>query len=149
MASMEMGVFFTAGEDAVDIARVARAAEERGFGSLWVGEHVVMPVEYERVYPASESDGEAPEFAALISSPLIALARAAAVTERLRIGTGRKPAAPPRAHLAREGHRDPRPRFRRDASCSEWGPAGCARRRRSWAATSIAAGVRSQMPSPP
>ncbi len=84
---METGVFFTAGEDAVDIARVARAAEDLGFGSLWVGEHVLMPVEYERVYPASES-GEAPEFAELLSSPIVALARAAAVTERLRIGTG-------------------------------------------------------------
>jgi len=84
---MEVGVFFTAGEGAVDIARVARAAEEKGFGSLWVGEHVVMPVDYERVYPGSP-DGEAPSFAGLLSSPLIALARAAAVTQRLRIGTG-------------------------------------------------------------
>jgi alkanesulfonate monooxygenase SsuD/methylene tetrahydromethanopterin reductase-like flavin-dependent oxidoreductase (luciferase family) len=66
---------------------VARAVEQLGFGSLWVGEHVVMPVGYEHVYPASES-GEAPEFAALISSPLIALARSAAVTEHIRIGTG-------------------------------------------------------------
>lgn len=84
---MQIGVFFTAGEGAVDIAEVARAAEERGFGSLWVGEHVVLPVDYERVYPGS-ADGEAPVFAGLLSSPLIALARAAAVTRRLRIGTG-------------------------------------------------------------
>ena len=66
---------------------MARAAQEKGFGSLWVGEHVVMPVDYERVYPGSP-DGEAPSFAGLLSSPLIALARAAAVTQRLRIGTG-------------------------------------------------------------
>ncbi len=84
---MDVGVFFTAGDGAIDIARVARAAEDLGFDSLWVGEHVVMPVEYERVYPASES-GEAPEFATLIASPIVSLARAAAVTERLRLGTG-------------------------------------------------------------
>lgn len=84
---MKMGVFFTAGEGAVDIADVARAAEGLGFGSLWVGEHVIMPVEYARVYPASAT-GEAPEFAGLLSSPIVALARAAAVTERLQIGTG-------------------------------------------------------------
>ena len=84
---MKVGVFFTAGEGARDIADVARAAEGLGFGSLWEGEHVVMPVDYERVYPGSES-GEAPSFAALISSPLIALTRAAAVTERLEVGTG-------------------------------------------------------------
>ena len=51
---MEVGVFFTAGEGAVDIAEVASAAESLGFGSLWVGEHVVMPVEYER---AALTDG--------------------------------------------------------------------------------------------
>lgn len=84
---MKLGIFFTAGEGAVDIADVARRAEDLGFDSLWVGEHVVMPVDYEPVYPASAS-GEAPDFAALISSPIVALARAAAVTERLQVGTG-------------------------------------------------------------
>jgi probable F420-dependent oxidoreductase len=84
---MEVGVFFTAGDGAIDIAEVARTAEALGFGSLWVGEHVVLPVEYERVYPASAT-GEAPEYAGLLSSPLIALARAAAVTTTIRIGTG-------------------------------------------------------------
>lgn len=84
---MEVGVFFTAGEGAVDIAEVARATEALGFGSLWVGEHVVMPVDYERVYPADPS-GEPPGYAGLLSSPIVALARAAAVTSTLRLGTG-------------------------------------------------------------
>lgn len=84
---MKLGLFFTAGEGSVDIADVARATEARGFGSLWVGEHVLMPAEYEHVYPGSE-DGVAPSFAGLLSSPLIALARAAAVTERIQLGTG-------------------------------------------------------------
>lgn len=84
---MEVGIFFTAGEGAIDIAQVARTAEDLGFGSLWVGEHVVLPVDYERVYPASES-GEPPEYAGLLSSPIVALARAAAVTTTLRLGTG-------------------------------------------------------------
>jgi len=84
---MDVGVFFTAGEGAVDIARVAQAAESLGFGSLWVGEHVVLPVDYDRVYPASET-GEPPEYAGLLSSPIVALARAAAVTTTLRLGTG-------------------------------------------------------------
>ncbi|MEZ4282138.1 MAG: LLM class F420-dependent oxidoreductase [Myxococcota bacterium] len=84
---MEVGLFFTAGEGAADIAEVARAAEAFGFGSLWVGEHVLMPVDYARVYPASAT-GEAPEYAGQLSSPLIALARAAAVTSTLQLGTG-------------------------------------------------------------
>lgn len=84
---MKLGLFFTAGEGSSDIADVARAAEDLGFGSLWVGEHVVMPVDYEHVYPASES-GEAEVYAGLLSSPIIALTRAAAVTEKLQVGTG-------------------------------------------------------------
>ena len=84
---MEVGVFFTAGEGAVDIAEVARAVEALGFGSLWVGEHVALPVEYEKVYPVDPS-GEPPEYAGLLSSPIVALARAAAVTTTLRVGTG-------------------------------------------------------------
>jgi probable F420-dependent oxidoreductase len=84
---MKVGLFFTAGEAAVDIADVARATEAAGFGSLWVGEHVLLPKEYDPVYPASE-DGKAPSYAGLLSSPLIALARAAAVTERIQLGTG-------------------------------------------------------------
>lgn len=84
---MKLGVFFTAGEGAVDIAEVARAVESLGLDSLWVGEHVLLPVDYERVYPASPS-GDAPEFAGLLSSPIVALARAAAVTERITLGTG-------------------------------------------------------------
>ena len=84
---MKVGLFFTAGEGAVDIADVARAAEAAGFASLWVGEHVLLPVEFEKVYPASD-DGRPPAFAGLLSSPLIALARAAAVTERIHLGTG-------------------------------------------------------------
>ena len=84
---MKVGLFFTAGEAAVDIADVARASEAAGFGSLWVGEHVLLPKEYDPVYPASE-DGKPPSYAGLLSSPLIALARAAAVTERIQLGTG-------------------------------------------------------------
>ena len=45
------------------------------------------PFDYERIYPASEN-GEPPEYAALLSSPIVALARAAAVTENLQLGTG-------------------------------------------------------------
>ena len=46
-----------------------------------------MPVDYERVYPADPS-GEPPGYAGLLSSPIVALARAAAVTSTLRLGSG-------------------------------------------------------------
>ena len=37
---------FKAGHGAMDIAPVARAAEARGFGSLWVQDHVASPVDF-------------------------------------------------------------------------------------------------------
>ena len=41
------------------LAKAARAAEERGFHSLWVGEHVVLFDAYAKEYPYSDS-GEFP-----------------------------------------------------------------------------------------
>jgi probable F420-dependent oxidoreductase len=66
----------------IDVAALAGAAERLGFESLWCQEHIVAPVE-----TASRSvvftDGQVPGF----TDPLIALARASAVTERIKLGT--------------------------------------------------------------
>jgi len=62
------------------VARVARAAEDAGFESLWAGEHVVLPD------PQVPPSPMAPQERAL--DPLVALTWAAAHTERLRLGTG-------------------------------------------------------------
>lgn len=83
---MKIGLMFTAGHEAIDIARVARAAEERGFGSLWVQDHVVSPVEFQREYEPTPV-GDPYEMIVQFASPIVTLARAAAVTERLQIGT--------------------------------------------------------------
>lgn len=83
---MEIGLYFLPGDGAIDIARVARSAEERGFGSLWVGDHVVLPLDFEREQPVTPH-GDPYDLVAQIASPIVALARAAAVTERLKIGT--------------------------------------------------------------
>lgn len=69
-------------------AGFARLAEDHGFESLWVVEHVVMPVEYSSVYPYDPS-GRSPFNAETIQpDPLIWLSYAAAATERLRLATG-------------------------------------------------------------
>ena len=43
---MQCGIFFIATEYSVDIALLAKRAEDLGFDSLWVGEHPIIPVQY-------------------------------------------------------------------------------------------------------
>ena len=59
--------------------RVAVAAEEAGFESVWTGEHVAMPIRDNPVPTPPETP--------LLDS-LVALANVAAHTRRLRLGTG-------------------------------------------------------------
>lgn len=64
-------------------------AEELGLESLWALDHVVMPSGYETKYPYHESGkmmGGAEEVD--IAEPLTWLTFAAAVTERVKLGTG-------------------------------------------------------------
>lgn len=88
---MKFGVAFTnAGPLAYPepFAALVRAAEECGFDSVWTVEHVVVPVGYKSRYPYS-SDGRMPGPDNVpLSDPLIPLAYAAAITERIRLGTG-------------------------------------------------------------
>jgi probable F420-dependent oxidoreductase len=60
--------------------RVARAAEEAGYESLWTGEHVVLP---DPQAPPSPAPPELP-----FLDPAVALAHLAGHTERLRLATG-------------------------------------------------------------
>ena len=50
---MKHGVFIFATDLAIDPISLARAAEERGFESLWVPEHVHMPVDRETRFPGT------------------------------------------------------------------------------------------------
>jgi probable F420-dependent oxidoreductase len=61
-------------------ARVARAAEDAGFESLWAGEHVVLP---DPRVPPSPMEPLDP-----ILDPVVALTYAAAHTRTVRLGTG-------------------------------------------------------------
>ena len=71
----------------VDIAILARRAEEMGFESLWVPEHPIIPVETSSPWPGSP-DGIIPKVYADIVDPFVALGRASAVTNTLKLGTG-------------------------------------------------------------
>ena len=69
------------------IPSMAAALERAGFDSLWVSDHIVMPETIESRYPFA-ADGRAtwPTDTPYIDA-LIALALAAAATERVRLGT--------------------------------------------------------------
>ena len=70
------------------LTHLARTAEEVGFESLWTVEHVVVPKGYGSQYPYS-TDGKMPgPEEAPIPDPFVWLAYAAAVTRRIRLGTG-------------------------------------------------------------
>jgi probable F420-dependent oxidoreductase len=64
---------------------LACAAEERGFESLWVAEHSHIPVSRKTPFPGG---GELPKMYYDTYDPFVALAAAASVTSRIRLGTG-------------------------------------------------------------
>lgn len=82
---MHLAVALFATDLASDVRDVARAAEEAGFESLFVAEHTHIPTSRRTPYPAG---GELPEEYSRTLDPFLALTAAAAVTERLRLGTG-------------------------------------------------------------
>jgi probable F420-dependent oxidoreductase len=88
---MDVGVFVPLGNGnaTAEIVRaVGREVEDRGFESIWVPEHVVLFDEYESAYPYA-ADGKFPGGAdSGMLEPLQALTYLAAVTDRVRLGTG-------------------------------------------------------------
>ncbi|TNF35778.1 MAG: LLM class F420-dependent oxidoreductase [Gammaproteobacteria bacterium] len=66
-------------------AALAKTLEEAGFESLWYGEHSHIPMSRKTPYPPG---GELPEPYKEMMDPYVSLMAAAAVTERLKIGTG-------------------------------------------------------------
>ena len=82
---MEIGVFIFPTEYAIRIDDLARALEARGFESLFVTEHTHIPASRRTPFP---SGGELPREYAHTLDPFVGLAAAAAVTTRLRLGTG-------------------------------------------------------------
>src|SRR5256712_5873391 len=82
---MHIGVCMFNTDYAIRIEELARAAEERGFESLFVPEHTHIPASRRTPFP---SGGELPREYSHTLDPFVALAHAAAVTTRIRLGTG-------------------------------------------------------------
>jgi probable F420-dependent oxidoreductase len=88
---MKIGLFAPLGNPFATpeyIATLGREAEARGFHSIWAAEHVVLFDDYASQYPYA-ADGKIPAGGDDgILEPFTALAYLAAVTERIRLGTG-------------------------------------------------------------
>ncbi|HEU5033920.1 MAG TPA: LLM class F420-dependent oxidoreductase [Mycobacteriales bacterium] len=82
---MHLGVALFATDLTSDVRDVARAAEDAGFESLFLAEHTHIPTSRRTPYPMG---GDLPDEYARTLDPFLALTAAAAVTERLRLGTG-------------------------------------------------------------
>ena len=83
---MRYGVTIFPTDRSISIVDLARAAEDRGFDSLWVPEHTHIPVS--RRTPPPTGAPILPEEYRRCLDPLVALTAAAVVTQRLRVGTG-------------------------------------------------------------
>jgi len=82
---MDLGVLLFPTDLSIRPALLARELEERGFESLWVTEHTHIPTSRVTPWPGGPN---LPEEYRRTLDPFVALTSAAAVTTRLRLGTG-------------------------------------------------------------
>lgn len=82
---MLYGAMMFATDYAIRPDELARELEERGFESMWVPEHTHIPASRRTPYPGG---GDLPKEYWHSYDPFIALTAAAAVTKRIRLGTG-------------------------------------------------------------
>ena len=82
---MDLGLTCFLTDRSITPTALARAAEERGFSSVWLPEHTHIPTSRKSPFPGG---GELPKRYAHTHDPFVALAFAAAATKKLRLGTG-------------------------------------------------------------
>ncbi|MFK0247845.1 LLM class F420-dependent oxidoreductase [Amycolatopsis azurea] len=80
---MDFGIATAVTDEGIRPHVLAAALEEKGFDSLYLPEHSHIPVSRESPYPG----GELPRGALRNLDPFVALAAAATVTSKLRLGT--------------------------------------------------------------
>ena len=81
----DFGLFMFATDYSIQPVELAKAAEERGFESLFFPEHTHIPASRKTPYPAGT---ELPKEYWHTHDPFVALGAAAAVTTKLKLGTG-------------------------------------------------------------
>ncbi len=84
---MKVGIgLFWGGMEPGDLTTVASAADELGYESVWIWEHLVYPKVIRSKYPYSP-DGTPPFADDRTLDPWVTLGHIAAVTKRIRLGT--------------------------------------------------------------
>jgi len=84
---MKYGLYVAPIESNRPITAIAQEAEDRGFDSIWIPEHVHIPVDRKTPYPFSP-DGSLPETHYRLPDPFVALMAAATATTELKVATG-------------------------------------------------------------
>ncbi|MBI3994315.1 MAG: LLM class F420-dependent oxidoreductase [Candidatus Lambdaproteobacteria bacterium] len=82
---MKVGIYMFPADYAIAPARLAKEAEDRGFESIFLPEHTHIPASRLSPWPGG---GPLPEEYSHTHDPFVALATAAAVTKKIRLGTG-------------------------------------------------------------
>ena len=81
---MHLGIFSYNVDYGARPDELARAAEDRGFESFWVGEHTHIPAGRQTPYPGG---GPLPKPYYHMADPFVSLMAAAAATSRIKLGT--------------------------------------------------------------
>ena len=84
---MDIGFLLAPTAHSGDLAETARLVESLGYESLWIPEHPVIPVNMKTPFPFTP-DNKLPNHYATWADPFIGLAIAAAVTKKIKLGTG-------------------------------------------------------------
>ncbi len=83
--AINIGITVPATQETKNMAEIAHRVEALGFESLWIGEHPVIPVSFNRQLPGGET---LPEHYNRWADPFIALAIASTATKHLKLATG-------------------------------------------------------------
>ena len=88
---MKFGIHYSIGVNAnpqaEDYIRVAQKAEECGYHSLWLGDHIVIPEKIEAAYPYSSDGAAGFPRRAPFPDPFVLLGGLALATSRILLGT--------------------------------------------------------------
>jgi probable F420-dependent oxidoreductase len=85
--NVKIGLMMFITSRTIAMVKLAREAEQRGFESLFLPEHPVLPVNTSTLFPGTHTRVIPDEYHRMLD-PYIALAAAAGATQTLRLGTG-------------------------------------------------------------
>jgi probable F420-dependent oxidoreductase len=85
---MDIGVMIFPTDQTVDPVELGRATEDLGFESLWFPEHSHIPTSRVSPWGGRKGAPDLPDFYWRTNDQFIALGAVAAVTERIKLGTG-------------------------------------------------------------